>query len=243
MSQNVQFYIWITVSFLLVTGSEPIEPHPGLTTHSAQAAKGESKSVERKPLMSEIQRNARLQHARELLGKYYKHSVVRHGEKIKKVNHLIYRFAREHLPAKYRAKYKAVAQTIIDESARNEFDPVLLVSVILGESSFNPDCKGPFDEIGLMQLRPATGEWIAKKYGLHWAGPKTLRNPVENIRIGAAYLHFLREKFDSHAQLYLAAYNMGAGSVDKSREKNIWPKDYPVHVMRRYLEFYSSLED
>ncbi|MGE4131129.1 MAG: lytic transglycosylase domain-containing protein [Bdellovibrionales bacterium] len=191
---------------------------------------------------STLQREARLQHAQELLGKYYNRSVVRSGEKFKKINSKVYRFVRQRLPKKYQKKYKKIAQAIIDESLRNEFDPLFLVSVILGESSFDPDKKGPVDEIGLMQIRPATGEWIAKKYGLKWKGVKTLRDPIRNIKIGAAYLHHLREKFDSHAQLYLAAYNMGARNVDEALEKKVWPKDYPLHVMRRYLDLYTSLE-
>lgn len=191
---------------------------------------------------SRLQREVRLAHAQELLGKHYDDSVVRGGEKIKKVNGFVYRYVREHLPKKHRKKYKAVAQAIIDESMRREFDPIFLVSVISGESSFNPDRKGALDEIGLMQIRPATGEWIAKKFGLAWNGDKSLKDPITNIKIGAAFLHHLRDQFDFHARLYLAAYNMGARNVKEAREKKIWPKDYPIHVMRRYVDFYAAIE-
>lgn len=206
-----------------------------------RASKSQHEKAGRK-IASVTQREFRLQHAKQLLGKYYRMSVVRNGEKLKKVNGRIYAFTRERLPKKYRKQYKEIAQAIIDESLRNEFDPVFLVSVILGESSFNPDCRGSLDEIGLMQLRPKTGEWIARKYGLAWKGEKSLKDPVSNIKIGAAYLHHLREKFDSHAQLYLAAYNMGQRNVNEALDKNVWPKDYPLHVMRRYIEFYSALD-
>lgn len=200
------------------------------------------KMPEYKPSVSRIQRELRLAHAQELLGKHYDLSVVRGGEKIKKVNGMIYRYVKEHLPRKHRPRYKAVAQAIIDESVRREFDPVFLLSVISGESSFNPDRRGALDEIGLMQIRPATGEWIAKKFGLNWKGDETLFDPIANIRIGAAFLYHLRDQFDSHARLYLAAYNMGARNVQEARERKIWPKDYPIHVMRRYVDFYSALE-
>jgi len=200
-------------------------------------------TVMREPrtLVSKVQREMRLAHAQELLGKYYTRSVVKSGEKIRKVNSKIYRYAREHLPKKFRKQYKKIAQTIIDESLKNEFDPVFLVSVITGESSFNPERRGSLDEIGLMQIRPGTAEWIAKKYGLPYNGEKTLLDPIQNIKIGAAYLHYLREKFDSHAQLYLAAYNMGIRNVGEALDKNVWPKDYPIHVMRRYVDFYTAL--
>jgi soluble lytic murein transglycosylase len=94
-----------------------------------------------------------------------------------------------------------------------------------------------------MQILPTTGEWMSGKAGLGWRGSKTLRDPVQNIRIGAAYLAFLRDRFDMHARLYIAAYNMGQGNVDHAQAKNIWPKDYPGLVMRNYVEFYGELKE
>lgn len=195
-----------------------------------------------KETVSSAQRELRLQHAHELLGKYYRKSAVRVGEKVTKINSMIYRWTRERLPSKYRKDYKKIAQAIIDESLKHEFDPVFLLSVIQGESSFNPRMHGALDEIGLMQIRPGTAEWISKKAGLTWKGKDSLYDPVTNIRIGAVFLAHLREQFDSHAQLYLAAYNMGARNVASARERDVWPKDYPIHVMKLYVEFYSDIE-
>ena len=47
---------------------------------------------------------------------------------------------------------------------------------------------------------------------------------------------------DNHARLYLAAYNMGSRRVATVLERRIWPKDYPIHVMRNYVEFYARVE-
>ena len=193
--------------------------------------------------LSEVQRQIRLQHAHELLGKYYRGSIVRSGERVTKINSKIYHWTRELLPKKHRGQYQAVAQTIIDESLKYEFDPVFLMSVIQGESSFKPEMRGKLDEIGLMQLRPATAKWISRKYGLEWKGDSSLKDPVTNIRIGAAFLSYLRERFDSHARLYLAAFNMGQKNVDNAMYRNIWQKDYPQNDMRRYVEFYHELEN
>lgn len=192
--------------------------------------------------LSELQRQARLQHAHELLGRHYKRSAVKSGERVSKINKQIYRWTAELLPKKSRTKYKKVAQTIIDEALKHEFDPVFLMSVIQGESSFNPRMLGKLDEIGLMQLRPATAKWVADRYGLKYDGRKSLFDPVTNIRLGAAFLSYLRDRFDSHAQLYIAAYNMGQGNVKSALSRNVWPKDYPTHVMRRYVDFYASLD-
>ena len=146
------------------------------------------------------------------------------------------------MPKKFKRKHKILAQTIIDQSQKYGFDPVFVLSVIQGESGFNPIMRGKLDEIGLMQIRPGTGEWIAKIYKLQWKGEKTLLDPVQNVRLGMAFLDYLRGKFDSHAQLYLAAYNMGPRNVNDAIEQNIWPKDYPSHVMRFYVEFYAEIE-
>ncbi|MGE3681092.1 MAG: lytic transglycosylase domain-containing protein [Bdellovibrionales bacterium] len=189
-----------------------------------------------------IQREARVAHAQELLGKHYKRSVVRSGERVKKINSKIYQWTFKNLPKKHRKKYKKIAQTIIDESLKYQFDPVFLLSVIQGESGFDPNRLGKLDEIGLMQVRPSTGKWIAGLYGMRWSGNSSLHDPIINIRLGAAYLDYLRSKFDSHARLYLAAYNMGQGNVGEALEKNVWPKDYPIHVMKFYVEFYSALD-
>lgn len=189
-----------------------------------------------------IQREIRLEHAQELLGKHYKNSIVRTGERVRKINQKVYDWTKERLPRKFRKDHKRVAQTIIDEAQKHEFDPVFLMSVIMGESSFNPSMLGKLDEIGLMQIRPATGEWIAELSGMKWRGTKALHDPVYNIKLGAAYLAWLREKFDSHAQLYLAAYNMGQRNVNRALDKDVWPKQYPSHVMKNYIEFYTELE-
>lgn len=190
--------------------------------------------------LSTQQREERLKHARELLGKYYSKSTVKVGETIPKINSMVYHWTNERLPKKYKAKHAVIAQAIIDESLKRGFDPIFLMSVIQGESSFRPDMVGGVGEIGLMQIRPETAEWIAKRFDMKWAGKASLFDPATNVRIGAAFLSYLRDRFDMHAQLYLAAYNMGSRNVDNALEKKIWPKDYPQHVMKHYIEFYAA---
>lgn len=191
--------------------------------------------------ISKRQQEARLDHAQELLGSYYERSIVSSGEDFKKVNSKIYIWTRERLPKKYKRHYKKIAQTIIDESLRYNFDPIFLMSMIQGESSFNPEQIGPFKEIGLMQILPTTGKWIAGMYGIKWTNKSILNDPVVNIKIGAAFLSHLRNRFDTHPRLYLSAYNMGQGNVKKLLKKNVWPKQYVQHIMSYYINFYENL--
>lgn len=202
-----------------------------------------SKPAPKATPLSRAQRDTRLKHARELLGSRYKGSLVKTTEDIPKINGQVYRWTKEKLPKKYRSQYQKIAQAIIDESYKHGFDPVFLMSVIEGESSFDPRKKGTVGEIGLMQIRGSTGEWIATREGLKWKGEKSLYDPATNIKLGAAYLSYLRDHYDMHARLYLAAYNMGQGNVAHALEKKIWPKDYPIHVMKRYVAYYTTMAE
>ncbi len=213
---------------------------PWLASILLAAALSWSVNTEAKGTASRADR--RLAHAKELLGKHYDGSVVRSGENVKQVRHFVQTWTRKFLPKDWKKQSRKIASTILKESDRHEFDPIFLMSVIMSESSFRPTVKGPFGEIGLMQLKPATAEWIAKRSGIRWRGAKSLKDPVTNIRIGAAYFAFLREYFDSHARLYLAAYNMGQGNVKEALSKKIWPKEYPARVMQHYVDFYADLK-
>ncbi len=183
----------------------------------------------------------RVNHARELMGKRYDKSVVKKGEDHSHLEDNIIQTVESNLPRGFKALSFAVAHTIIEEAKKHNFDPYFVMAVIAGESSFNPRAVGPVGEIGLMQIRSGTGEWMAERIGMKWQGEKTLRNPLQNIRLGTAYLAWLREKFDKNGQLYIAAYNMGAKNVKNALEKRIRPKDYPKHVMKRYLAFYKEM--
>ncbi len=191
--------------------------------------------------LASVPKKMRIEHARELMGKGYAKSVVGKAENRGHLEESIMKSVEKKLPKGFKALSWAVTETIIKEAKKHEFDPYFVMAVIAGESSFNPRAIGPVGEIGLMQIRPATGEWMAGRIGLKWRGEKSLRNPVDNIKLGTAYLAWLRNKFDKNGQLYLAAYNMGAKSVKNALGRNVRPKDYPKHVMKRYLAFYEEL--
>lgn len=191
--------------------------------------------------IKEVDEKARLEHARELLGKYYRRSSVASTEGLQHVNIHIYNQVHARLPKKFKKKSGKIVKAIISESKKHDFDPVFVMAVIRTESSFNPLAKGSVGELGLMQLRPETAEWIAQKAGLRWKGPKTLKDPVQNIRIGVAYLAFLRDYFDSAAYKYLSAYNVGPTKLKKLFEAETRPKEYSTKVMKHYEEFYGEM--
>lgn len=188
-------------------------------------------------------RETRVSHARELLGRHYGGSVVREGEQLRHVDRHIRSWVKQALPRKWRGSAARITGTLLEESRKHGFDPFFLMAVIRSESSFDPDQRGGAGEIGLMQILPETGKWMADKADIPWRGERTLRDPAQNIRIGAAYLAWLRGRFDSHARLYLAAYNMGQRNVTHALSRNVWPKDYPIRVMNNYVDFYAQLRE
>ena len=115
------------------------------------------------------------------------------------------------------------------------------MAVIQNESSFNPKMKGSAGEIGLMQIKPDTAEWIAKTYKLEYKGAESLFNPAINIRIGAAFMNKLRNQFAAKSGLYLSAYNAGAKKVRMMVSEKNTPKAYAMAVMKRYFAIYSAL--
>jgi soluble lytic murein transglycosylase len=194
-----------------------------------------------KAQVAPIHEDGRRGHARELLGRFYEGSWAHRAENIPALHMAIYNEIYNSLPRKFKPRATAVTSMIIKESAKHDFDPVLVLAIIKTESSFNPLAIGGVGEIGLMQIRPETAEWIAKKKDLVWYGPNTLRNPVDNVRIGINYLSYLRGKFDRYANKYISAYNMGATKVRQLYASEVKPKEYSLKVMRHYKDTYAKL--
>jgi soluble lytic murein transglycosylase len=147
------------------------------------------------------------------------------------------------MPSVWRFHSTEIAQTLIDEARKYQFDPIFLVAVIQHESKWNPSAKGDVGELGLMQIRPTTAQWLSKRLHLPWGGKLSLYNPEANIRVGAAYLAHLRGNFSSSGRLYLAAYNMGRHAVNQALRQKVVPKDYAAHVMHYYVGIYEELAD
>jgi hypothetical protein len=106
-------------------------------------------------------------------------------------------------------------------------DPQLIMAVIRAESGFNPSALSSKNAQGLMQLIPETAERF---------GVKDSWNPVQNIKGGTAYLHWLLRHFDGKVDWVLAAYNAGEGAVE--RYKGIPPFQETQNYVKQILAWY-----
>ncbi len=74
--------------------------------------------------------------------------------------------------------------------------------------SWNPRVTSPVGALGLMQIMPATGAFLAAQEGVDWTTPEqVLYNPIVNIRLGCRYLSELVDMYQVDGGL--AAYNGG----------------------------------
>jgi soluble lytic murein transglycosylase-like protein len=99
------------------------------------------------------------------------------------------------------------AELIAAASEAHGVDPLLVKALIQVESGYRPRARSPRGAVGLMQIMPAT----AREY--------KVRNPFDpkaNIEAGVKHLKTLLDRFGGdRTELALAAYNAGAGAVEK----------------------------
>lgn len=184
---------------------------------------------------------SRISHAKELLGGEYKGSNAQNLEGKKALNEILQKKVQSSLAPRWKTHARTITETVISESSKYNMDPVFVLAVIKTESRFNPLALGRFGEIGLMQIKPDTAEWIARKYNITWNGRKTLENPSANIKIGLAYMNYLRSKFNNKAMKYVSAYNMGPTNVRRLISQNIKPAEYNARVMKNYGQIYAVI--
>lgn len=117
-------------------------------------------------------------------------------------------------------------QEIIDYSQKNHIDPFLVAAIIKNESNFKHNAVSDAGAIGLMQIMPETGTWIAHQMGLAEYKDNDLYIAKTNIRMGCWYVGELEHEFKNNTALLMIAYNAGRGQTKSWMEENNWDYDF-----------------
>ena len=136
---------------------------------------------------------------------------------------------------------------IREHAERNDLDPALVAAVIHTESGFVPDSRSSQGAVGLMQLLPATAQFVADQPSRPSPPPHRLDDPVVNIAYGARYMRYLVDNLGSVPKA-LAAYNGGESNVrrwladSRARGKTLrLPEDIPFSETRVYVDRVNEL--
>ena len=119
-----------------------------------------------------------------------------------------------YLRSRYPLEYEHVIRAY---SGERDLDPTLVAAVIYAESRFDPNVRSSAGAVGLMQVLPETGEFIARSTGGTDFVEADLRDPDINVRYGTWLLDYLRARYDGDIETALAAYHAGPANVDDWR--------------------------
>ncbi len=147
----------------------------------------------------------------------------------------------------YKNRYPLVHKEIVEEyCGLYDVDEYLVQSIIRAESFYDEKAVSPKGAMGLMQIMPETGEWIAEKLNLETFRKEDLFDCEKNIMMGVWYISYLSDRFDGDLNNVIAAYNAGPTNVSKwlsqtdlsEDGKNL--TDIPFEETKKYQETVNS---
>ncbi|UCF80289.1 MAG: lytic transglycosylase domain-containing protein [Acidobacteriota bacterium] len=130
---------------------------------------------------------------------------------------------------------ETIAYAVYLASLKYNLSPEMILAVIATESSFNAQAVSPKGAVGLMQIMPSTGQYLAAGLGFGLeSDTERLTDPWLNIDCGAYYLRDLMRRFGS-VETALVAYNYGPTEIAYRIESGDFsPRaySYPKKVLR-----------
>jgi soluble lytic murein transglycosylase len=97
-------------------------------------------------------------------------------------------------------------------AGQRNLPPTLVMGLIRQESRFEAEILSRSGAVGLMQIMPDTGRWIASKQGI---SNYSLKNPEHNIEFGTWYFSYTHQEFSNNSMLAIASYNAGPGAIGR----------------------------
>ena len=112
----------------------------------------------------------------------------------------------------------------------------IVYAIMRQESLFYPYAVSRSNAIGLMQIMPKTGKWIAMKLGDTDFDVSDLFIPEINIKYGSWYIKYLIRRFNGNIFYAIASYNGGPGRVKK------FIKKHKIRDIAEFIEFFPLQE-
>src|SRR5712672_4671173 len=128
-----------------------------------------------------------------------------------------------------------------------EVEKAVVYAIARQESAFNPRDVSAANAIGLMQVTPEAGRYIAKKFNVGYDQKRLHNDNVYNMQIGAAELYDNISGYRGSYILAFAGYNAGRGRVkewverygdprDPSADPVDWVERIPFSETRNYVQ-------
>jgi soluble lytic murein transglycosylase len=126
-------------------------------------------------------------------------------------------------------------------------EPAIVYAIVRQESWFNPKTVSSANALGLMQVTPPAGRYIAKKFNATFDQKRLLSDMAYNVQFGAAELGDLIRDYRGSYIMTFAAYNAGRGRVREwiarygdPRDPKVDPIDWveriPFSETRNYVQ-------
>ncbi len=141
------------------------------------------------------------------------------------------------LRLRYLMPYREVLAAYADEL---HLDPAWIYGLIRQESRFTQVARSGVGAQGLMQIMPATAQWVAHHLGLRYHA-QAMNEIGTNVQLGTYYLKHILDELDGNPVLATAAYNAGPRrarewQATQPMEAAIYVESIPFAETRDYVK-------
>lgn len=139
-------------------------------------------------------------------------------------------------------RYPAPHRELMQVYARErDLDEAWIYGLIRQESRFVQQARSSVGASGLMQLMPATAQWIAKRLGLKQYRQQAIDQLDTNISFGTYYLKYVLDTNGGQPVLATASYNAGPARAKRWRDEKplegaIYAESIPFTETRDYVQ-------
>lgn len=139
-------------------------------------------------------------------------------------------------------RYPAPHRDVMQGYARErDIDEAWVYGLIRQESRFVQQARSNVGASGLMQLMPATAQWIAKRLGFKRFQQNLVNQIDTNVSFGTYYLKYVLDTNDGQPVLATASYNAGPSRAKRWKGENslegaIYAESIPFTETRNYVQ-------